>query len=272
MGQLARSAYDVILPLDIAFNLMVMDDLDMGLFSSLFGRKEPAPPVAVEMPAQDVQIVEPAAPAVPEAPAPLADPPAPAEERPRRKAYVPPPDTPENRRRAAYYDRERELAKAQGKTVKQLRSGFLSYQDTKDALLELLKDDGVAGLHTVSSSQGMTLALPDGRVIDCRNATLRKFQIHCGRIAGTYYYPAGELPRKDGMKLGMRRDPENEYDSNAVVLTRGKEKAMVGHLAKGTAKFVARELDAGNVLVAHAVLKGRFVLITAPEVWSSLKR
>ncbi|GAB3621152.1 hypothetical protein GCM10027417_24130 [Glutamicibacter endophyticus] len=243
----------------------------MGLFSRLFGRKNPAPPIAVKRPAQNVQPVAPAAPA---ATVPFSEPdlPTPVIERSARKAYVPPPDTPENRRRAAFYDAERETAKAQGKTVKQIRAGFLSTQDAKVALLELLKDDGVAKLRTVSSIQGMTLALPDGRVIDCRNATLRKFQIYCGRISGTSYYPGGERPRRDGMKLGMIREPDNEFDPNAVALTRGGEKEMIGYLAKGTAKFVARELDAGNKLVAHVVLKGRFVLIAPAEVWSALRQ
>lgn len=246
----------------------------MGLFSWLFGRKDPAPPVAVEKPAQDVQIVEPAAPAAPavsEVPAPLADPPAPSTERPARRAYVPPPDTPENRRRAAFYDAQRAQAKAEGKTVRQLRAGFLGNEETREALQALLQAGDGEQLRLARGANGMSLALPDGRLIDCKNLMLRKFGIHCGRIAGTSYYDAGELPRRDGMKLGMRRDPENEHDANAIALTRGKPSVQLGWVAKGTAKFVARELDAGKKLVAHAVLGGRYVLITTPEKWAQLK-
>lgn len=246
----------------------------MGLFSWLFGRKDPAPPVAVEKPAQEVQIVEPAAPAAPaisEVPAPLPDPPAPAEERPRRKAYVPPPDTPENRRIAAFYDAQRAQAKAEGKTARQLRAGFLGNAEAREELQALLKAGQGDGLRIARGTTGMSLALPDGRLIDCKNLMLRKFGIHCGRIAGTAYHEAGDLPRRDGMKLGMRRDPENEHDANAIALTRGKPPVQLGWVAKGTAKFVARELDAGKKLVAHAVLGGRYVLITTPEKWAQLK-
>jgi len=233
---------------------VVSDDLDMGLFSWLFGSRGTAPKETVQAPsvvAEDA--VEPVVSSG------------------KGKPYVPPAPTPERLAAAAYYDAERERAKVAGQTVKQHRAGMLGNAETKEALLELLKNGGADGLSLASSPRGMTLALPDGRLIDCKSATLRRFGIYCGRIVGTSYYPAGELPRRDGSKLGMLREPDNEHDANAVALTRGKEKDMVGYLAKGTAKYVARELDAGNKLVAHVVLKGQFALVTPADVWSSLR-
>lgn len=247
------------------------DDRGMGLFSWLFGRKDPAPPVAVEKPAQEVQIVEPAAPAVSEVPAPLTDPPAHAEEKPRRRAYMPPPDTPENRRIAAFYDAQRAQAKAEGKSVKQLRSGLIGAEETKASLAEILDNGTADGLRLGSCAKGLTIALPDGRLIDCSAPMLRKFRIYGAKITGTGYYKAGEYARPERMQLGMKRDPSNEHDSNAVALTRGNSRPQqLGWLAKGQARFVAKELDAGAELVAHVVMDGRYVLVTTSERWEQL--
>lgn len=244
----------------------------MGLFSWLFGRKDPAPPVAVEKPVQDMQTVAPEAlsPAdgvvLQSGPAPGV----PVEERPRRKAYVPPPDTPENRRRAAFYDRERANAAAEGRSVKQLRAGLIGREETKAALQILLDSGGTEGLRLGSCSKGLTVALPDGRLIEPSAPMLRRFGIYGAKIMGTGYHRAGESDRPEGMELGLKREPNNPHDSNAVALTRGSRPQQVGYVAKGQARFVAKAMDGGDDLVAHAIMGGDWVLITSHAKWSEL--
>ncbi|WP_396278479.1 HIRAN domain-containing protein [Glutamicibacter creatinolyticus] len=116
------------------------------------------------------------------------------------------------------------------------------------------------------------MALPDGRLIEPSAPLLRRFGIYGAKIVGTGYYRAGEWARPERMELGLKREPNNEHDSNAVALMRGSRPQQVGHVAKGQARFVAKALDGGEVLVAHVIMGGDWVLITARERWEQLNR
>ncbi|MGP5049106.1 HIRAN domain-containing protein [Glutamicibacter ardleyensis] len=188
-----------------------------------------------------------------------------------RRPYSPPPMTPERQRVANYYERERERAKASGRNVKQARAGLLGNDEAKAALQKLLDADETNALCLGRSAKGLTVALPDGRLLDPSTLMLRKFGIYIARIVGTSYYKAGEYTRPDAMELGLKREPDNEYDINAVALTRGdKRPQKLGFVAKGQAKHVAKLMDAGTELAAFVLTGGRHVLITTPEMWKTL--
>ena len=60
---------------------------------------------------------------------------------------------------------------------------------------------------------------------------------------------------KAGTEVVLRREPDNPYDSNAVLVlgvvpSEGVEPAPVGYLPKGLASRVARDMDAGRSFTA----------------------
>ena len=98
-------------------------------------------------------------------------------------------DTPENRSDSGHYDRKLARARVQGQTVSQYSAGDVGSAEAREALQVLLSNNGLASQRLSKSAYGLTLALPDGKIIDCRNPILRTFGIHCGRVADNAYYP-----------------------------------------------------------------------------------
>lgn len=184
---------------------------------------------------------------------------------------LPPAEVRKLERQAAFYDRERERAAAAGKSVKQLRAGLLGTEDTR-AALAALKADGEQDpkFRMKACEKGLAIALPDGRVIDPTSIHLRPWHIYGAKIMGTGYYKAGGAQRRDGQPLSLKREPKNEHDPNAVAVMTRSGSAMIGHVAKGQAKWVAKAMDGGIELVAHTVLGGAGVLITTPDTWASM--
>jgi len=82
----------------------------------------------------------------------------------------------------------------------------------------------------------------------------------------------GGNPREDSMMLDLRRDPDNDFGANAVAIVRGRERMQDGHVTKGTAKFVVKEMDDGVPLVGRAVMKRRYILIGTAEIWAQLNQ
>lgn len=191
--------------------------------------------------------------------------------------YVPHSPSDEAARRAsAFYDAERAKAKAAGVTVKSYRAGYVSAESAKEHLVP--GPDGRPPLRLVSSNNGLDLALPSGQLVDYKTLALRHFSIFAFRVVGTGYYEDEDRPRRyrNGQRLGILREPDNEHDANAVALTAGRPAAKIGYVNKQRAKWVAELLDSGQELSAIVIQtkasSSPRALITTPEMLEYLQR
>ena len=77
-----------------------------------------------------------------------------------------------------------------------------------------------------------------------------------------------------GDLLSLVREPDNEYDSNAIAVCRLGHSAPLGYVNKGLAKRLAKRLDAGEVFEAR-VLRYRepfSIAISTPEFMQHIFR
>jgi hypothetical protein len=178
------------------------------------------------------------------------------------------------RRARAFYAAEKERAKAAGVTMKSYRAGYVSAETVKEQLVP--GPDGRPPLRLVSSDNGLDLALPSGQLVDYKTLALRHFSIFAFRVVGTDYYEDADKPRRfrNGQRLGILREPGNEYDPNAVALTAGRPAAKIGYVNKQRAKWVAEMLDSGHELSAIVIQTKASprALITTPEMLEYLRR
>lgn len=179
------------------------------------------------------------------------------------------------RRARAFYDAEKARAKAAGVTTKNYRAGYVSAESAKEQLVP--GPDGRPPLRLVSSDNGLDLALPSGELVDYKTLTLRHFGIFAFRVVGMGYYEDEDKPRRfrNGQRLGILREPGNEYDPNAVALTAGRPAAKIGYVNKQRAKWVAELLDSDQELSAIVIqtkASSPRALITTPEMLEYLRR
>jgi hypothetical protein len=178
------------------------------------------------------------------------------------------------RRARAFYDAEKARAKAAGVTMKSYRAGYVSAETVKEQLAP--GPDGRPPLRLVSSDNGLDLALPSGQLVDYKTLALRHFSIFAFRVVGMGYYEDEDRPRRyrNGERLGILREPDNEHDANAVALTAGRPAAKIGYVNKQRAKWVAELLDSGQELSAIVIQtkSSPRALITTPEMLAYLQR
>ncbi|MBT2535882.1 HIRAN domain-containing protein [Arthrobacter sp. ISL-69] len=176
---------------------------------------------------------------------------------------------------AKFYEAERERAKAAGQTVKGYRAGYISAADAKAQLVA--GPDGLPPLKLVTSDNGLDLALPDGKLIDYNTLALRHFQIFAFRVVGMGYYEDPERPFKfrNGQRVAVKREADNEHDANAVAITTSRAATKIGYVNKQRAKWVADLLDKGGELdgiVIQTKSSSPRVLLTTPEMLAHLRR
>lgn len=174
-----------------------------------------------------------------------------------------------------FYEAERERAKAAGQTVKGYRAGYISADDAKAQLVP--GPDGLPPLKLVTSNNGLDLALPDGKLIDYNTLALRHLHIFAFRVVGMGYYEDPEKPFKfrNGQRVAVKREADNEHDANAVAITTGRAATKIGYVNKQRAKWVADLLDKGQELdgiVIQTKSSSPRVLLTTPEILAHLRR
>jgi hypothetical protein len=159
---------------------------------------------------------------------------------------------------------------------KSYRAGYVSAESAREHLVP--GPDGRPPLRLVSSNNGFDLALPSGQLVDYKTLALRHFSIFAFRVVGTGYYEDEDRPRRyrNGQRLGILREPDNEHDANAVALTAGRPAAKIGYVNKQRAKWVAELLDSGQELSAIVIQtkasSSPRALITTPEMLEYLQR
>lgn len=176
---------------------------------------------------------------------------------------------------ANHYAREREQAAKAGVSVKACRAGYIGTDETKAALAAM--DSSELGLRLVRSQNGLDLALADGRLIDYKTLDLRRWNIFAFRVVGMGFYedPDHPVSLRNGQAVGLKREPDNDHDPNAVAITTGRQARTIGYVNKQRARWVAALLDGGTPL--HAVViqtkaASPRVLIAPPQTLEALRR
>ncbi|SDL76922.1 HIRAN domain-containing protein [Arthrobacter sp. ok362] len=175
---------------------------------------------------------------------------------------------------ARFYDAEKTRAKAAGQTVKGYRAGYIPAEKAKAKLVA--GPDGMPPLKLVSSNNGMDFALPDGQLVDYKTLSLRHFNIFAFRVVGMGYYDDVDKPFKfrNGQRVGIKREPDNEHDANAVAITVDRGATKVGYVNKQRAKWVSELLDSGGELegIVLQTKSSPRVLLTTPAMLAYLQR
>lgn len=91
-----------------------------------------------------------------------------------------------------------------------------------------------------------------------------------------YDNPKDSFRLKHGQRLATRREPENQYDPNAVALTVGRARTHIGYVTMGQSWRIARQLDDGQKLVGMILNVPHKhypqALITTPDILRHLQR
>lgn len=175
---------------------------------------------------------------------------------------------------AKFYEAEKRRAQAAGQTVKGYRAGYISAEEAKSRLIA--GPGGLPLLKLVSSDNGLDFALPDGRLVDYNTLALRHFSIFAFRVVGMGFYEDQDKPFKfrNGQRVAVKREPDNEHDPNAVAITIGRPGRKIGYVNKQRAKWVAELLDGGQELEGLVIQTNSSprVLITTPEMLAHLRQ
>ncbi|WP_136024845.1 HIRAN domain-containing protein [Microbacterium sp. K27] len=119
--------------------------------------------------------------------------------------------------------------------------------------------DGLPPLALVRRNGALWLAeTSTGKLINVDNRYLRRLGIFGVKVRGTRYY-------NGTAKLGpaeLVREPDNPHDPNAIAIHVDGE--MLGHYNKGTARSLAKRLDAGEPLQAMVISADPAKVIAAP--------
>nr|WP_269770082.1 HIRAN domain-containing protein [Brevibacterium antiquum] len=83
------------------------------------------------------------------------------------------------------------------------------------------------------------------------SGALSKLGIFYVNVRGWKHYPAARVKMRSRVEL--RREPDNEYDRNAIAVARVGANSIYGYINKGVAARIARYIDAGDEFVAIAM-------------------
>lgn len=91
--------------------------------------------------------------------------------------------------------------------------------------------------------------------VNPKSRTSWRYGLHSFALRGTGHYAAAVKAGRftPGSPVRLVREPENEYDSNAIAVYAERGRNVAGYVPKGQAKRLAKMIDAGTDLVAVSV-------------------
>lgn len=155
---------------------------------------------------------------------------------------------------------------------------------TKTAEADTIQVDGAGmpNLHLIRISGHYALAVPDGRIVSPKSTSIYRHDLFLITVRGRSDYEEANLATSTtaGTLLGLRRDPDNEHDPNAVAVMDSSTSHQIGWVNKGHAKRLAKRMDGGETLTVLS-LRGSpsgkngdpvVVLVTRPELLVHLQQ
>lgn len=134
---------------------------------------------------------------------------------------------------------------------------------TEQRALLVPDEDGVL---PVTIRDGFFVYIPTGQMMPPANRVLDGLGVFSFRVRGTQHYRGAEsADTSPGQPAILRREPDNEFDPNAVAVwarNPSGRAVRVGYVNKGLARRLAKRLDAGENI------DGVFMRGDAPGVWA----
>ena len=128
------------------------------------------------------------------------------------------------------------------------RSEYLS---SEDEARYLTVDNGMPNIRLVRERGQLAMVVPQG-MVNFRSRTLARMDIYAFRARGVTHYEdaitAASL--SPGSKVRLVREPDNEYDPNAIAIYSGRGVGPLGYVNKQNAARLAKALDAGEAFAA----------------------
>lgn len=150
-----------------------------------------------------------------------------------------------------------------------------------EARYVVVGEDGLPNLRLVRERGQLVMVVPQG-MVNPRSTALFRLGIFMFRARGVTYHEDAVLAASltPGTRIRLVREPENEFDANAIALYATRGDAPVGYVNKQNAARIAKILDSGGELVAITLSgspKGRDgdpvgVLVTTPALLAHLRR
>ena len=128
-------------------------------------------------------------------------------------------------------------------------------------------EDGVPNFRFKKWKEQLVPWVPEG-VINPSSPSLYKYDVFIFDVRGrTYYEEANRLAKfKIGESVILKREPWNEYDTNAIAVYDANGIGPVGHVNKLNAKRLAPRLAAGERF-ATVVLREKPQIAVIPELF-----
>lgn len=137
------------------------------------------------------------------------------------------------------------------------------YLSASDQPRLLVPDE--SGALPVTVRDGFFVYVPTGQLMPPANRVLNALGVVSFRVRGTQHYPGAKSGNTaPGQPAILRREPQNEFDANAVAVhanTASGRLAKVGYVNKGLARSLAKRMDAGESV------EGLFMRGSAPGDW-----
>jgi hypothetical protein len=185
----------------------------------------------------------------------------------------------DQRRQEERRERTRRAQTEQRRRTTVLRDEFMD--PATEAQAFTLGTDGLPTGH-LQLDRGRLVIVTSGGIVNPKSTQTYKLGIHSLSIRGMSHY--GNAPKvgdfRPGAPIRLVREPNNEYDANAVAVYAGQARSKSGYVNKGNAKRIAKRLDAGEDLVAISTRGDRpghleltpFILIAERRVMTHLLR
>jgi hypothetical protein len=131
----------------------------------------------------------------------------------------------------------------------------LTPEQEKQAIV--LDPDGVPNIKFKTWRNRLVPSVPEG-IVNPKSRSLYKYGIYIFNVRGTSYHEQ-EVKKADtnpGSPARLVREPQNEYDPNAIAIYDEQGMGPLGYVNKLNAKRLAPKLDAGEDLVAFFTRSG----------------
>lgn len=110
---------------------------------------------------------------------------------------------------------------------------------------------GLPNLRLIRERGQLVLTVPQG-MVNFRSRSLHRLGIYTFRVRGSSYYgPAlRAAPLSPGSRVRLAREPQNEYDPNAVAIWPTRGPGPIGYVNRQNAARLSKLLDADESLEA----------------------
>lgn len=141
--------------------------------------------------------------------------------------------------------------------------------------------NGLPRLRLVRERNWLALQTPGGGLINPKSTGLYKLDIFSLSVRGSSHYAAAtkRAALSPGSTVRLVREPENEFDGNAIAIYANTGGSPIGYVNKMNARRLAKRLDSGEEFVAITTRgsaagrddEGTTVLITTPAILARLR-